>query len=464
MSTASTTVYQRVRRWLRPVRTRLTLLATGLVTVALAIAATVMVGVLHQVLLRSADASTSTRAEQIADEIMHDGPSRVDPDLLTTGQNISVIQVIDKTGRIRFANQPQYDRALSAPVLPGRRATVHGAHAMRGSDDEFRTTVLGVESPQGTFSVAVAAAEEPLNRTAVIVAILCCIAFPLIVIGIAFLTHHFVGRALRPVDDMRKRVDAISGGDIDQRVPVPETDDEIATLATTMNEMLDRIETARTQQLRFVNDASHELNSPLTTLVGLLDLARATDEPIDTETVNSVMLPDALRLQQMVADLLLLARSDESGVPLTTRIVDLDELVSAEIARLEAITDLTVHAEIVAVRINGDGEKLGRALRNIADNAVRHTRDSLTVSLTHDAVARTATITVSDNGTGIPDADKGRVTDRFVRLDTARARTRGGSGLGLAIVSEIVRAHHGTVIVTDSSAGGAMVGFALPTT
>ena len=144
-----------------------------------------------------------------------------------------------------------------------------------------------------------------------------------------------------------------------------------------MNEMLDRIETARTQQLQFVNDASHELNSPLTTLVGLLDLSRTKSQPIDPDTVDSIMMPEALRLQQMVADLLLLARADESGVPLRLGDVDLDEVVSSEVARIEALTDRVVEARIVAVRVHGDAEKLGRALRNIADNAARHTRDRL---------------------------------------------------------------------------------------
>ena len=274
--------------------------------------------------------------------------------------------------------------------------------------------------------------------------------------------YYFVGRVLRPVEAIRRRVADITGGDLTQRVPVPATGDEIATLAATMNQMLGRIEDARGQQLRFVNDASHELNSPLTTLVGLLDLARVKGQPIDPDTIDAVMMPEAIRLQTMVADLLLLARADESGVPLRRTDVNLDEIVSSEVARLEATTDLTIDVAIIPVRLSGDAEKLSRALRNIADNAARHTRDTLSFAMTYDPDEGEATIAVSDNGPGIPDPDKTRVLERFVRLDSSRERASGGSGLGLSIATEIIRAHNGTMIVTDSDDGGATIGFTLP--
>jgi signal transduction histidine kinase len=149
-------------------------------------------------------------------------------------------------------------------------------------------------------------------------------------------------------------------------------------------------------------------------------------------------------------------------VPLRLADVDLDEVVSAEVARLEAFGRHTITAKISAVRVQGDGEKLARVLRNIADNASRHTRDRLDFAITVDADRRHVSVTVSDNGPGIADADKSRVLQRFVRLDTVRERSSGGSGLGLAIVDEIVRAHHGSVTVADAPGGGAVVGFRLP--
>lgn len=443
-------------------RIRLTALATALVTLALATAAIIMVLALHHILLQSADSATSARVEEIAAAVTREGVAGLDESLLGVDQNVAVIQIIDRSGAIRLSNNLKYNCPMTKFLQPGQGATIHGATAMCGSDDEFQATARSVETPDGPLTVAVGAEESPINTTVVAVAVLCCIVFPLIVVGIALLTYYFVGRTLAPVDDIRRRVEDISGGDLTRRVPVPATGDEIATLASTMNEMLGRIEAARQQQLRFVNDASHELNSPLTTLVGLLDLARVKNQPIDTDTIDSVLLPEATRLQNMVADLLLLARADESGIPLRIGDVNLDEVVSAEVARLEAMTDLRIDVQIVAIRMRGDAEKLTRALRNIADNAARHTSDSSSFSMSLDPDTRTATVLVSDNGPGIPDADKAQVTRRFVRLDTARERAQGGSGLGLSIVTEIVRAHRGTVIVADSVTGGAQVGFCLP--
>ena len=455
------TAIERLLRSVRPVRMRLTLLATGLVTVALAIAALIVVEALHHVLLRSADAATSARADQIAQTISQEGLNGVDQALLAPGQNVAVIQVTDESGAILLVNRPQFSRPLSPPMRAGQRLTIHGARATDG-DEEFQTTAYGVRTPTGTLTIQVGAAEEPINRTVVIVGILCSIVFPLIVIGMAALTYIFVGRALRPVDDIRTRVAEITGGDLSQRVPVPATGDEIAALAVTMNDTLERIEASRLQQLQFVNDASHELNSPLTTLVGLLDLSHTRREPIDPGTVSSVMLPDALRLKQMVADLLLLARADESGVPLHVEDVDLDDIVAAEATRLDAVTGHTVDAHIEAVRVRGDREKLARAVRNIADNAARHTEDRVLMTMRRDPLLRTVTVMIHDNGTGVADADKARITKRFVRLDGSRHRQSGGSGLGLAIVSEIIRAHGGDVVITDSPEGGVAVGFRLP--
>ncbi|MGV9859836.1 ATP-binding protein [Gordonia sp. NPDC003425] len=455
-------LYLRLLRIVRPVRMRLTLVATGLVSAALAVAAIVMIGVLHHVLLRTADAATFARAELIAQSITAESLTDVDRQLLAPGQNVAAVQITDADGKLLLVNDPAYSQPMSPPVAAGQRLTIHGAHAT-DTDKEFQATAYGVATPQGTLTIQVGAEEAPINTTVITLAVLCCIVFPFIVIGMAVLTHHFVGRALRPVDDIRTRVDDINGGDLTQRVPVPGTDDEVAALAVTMNEMLDRIELSRLQQLQFVNDASHELNSPLTTLVGLLDLSHAKRQSIDPATVESVMLPDALRLQRMVADLLLLARADESGVPLSVDEVDLDEIVSDEVARLDALTDHRIDATIVAVRVRGDAEKLSRALRNIADNAVRHTRDHISIIMAQDSHHESVTVMVCDNGAGIADPDKSRVAQRFVRLDASRRRESGGSGLGLSIVTEIVRAHGGEVLIADSPQGGAAVGFRLPT-
>lgn len=443
-------------------RTRLTVLATLLVALTLTVAAGAVLYALHQSSRQSADVATTARARQIAAVVESKGLAGLDESLLTDSRYVDIIQVVDDSGHVVFSGERYPTGPLGAGLRPGEERRESSLQTTPDGPG-YRGTRVGALTPDGRHvTVEVGAIESRLDSYVRFVAALAAVVIPVIVIATAFLTHYFVARTLKPVDDIRKRVDDITGGDLDQRVPVPDTSDEIATLATTMNAMLDRIGTARGEQMRFVNDASHELNSPLTTLVGLLDLSRTTQQPIDPETVATVMMPEALRLQGMVSDLLFLARADEHGVPLRLADVDIDEVVSAEITRLEALGHQTITANINAVRVQGDGEKLARALRNIADSASRHTHDRLDFDITLDADRRHVRVSVSDNGPGISDADKPRVLQRFVRLDTVRERSSGGSGLGLAIVDEIVRAHHGSLTVADAPGGGAVVGFTLP--
>lgn len=219
-----------------------------------------------------------------------------------------------------------------------------------------------------------------------------------------------------------------------------------------MNSMLERLEQSRAAQLRFVGDASHEMRSPLTTVVGLLDLADDTDSPIDVRTLRTLLLPEARRLQNMVDDLLLLARSDEHVVPLHIRDVDLDDIVASEARRLRSLGLAAVAATIIPIRLAGDPEKLSRAIRNLAENAVRYAASTVRFDMSFDPRTGVASIAVTDDGPGIPRDRRDVIFDRFTRLDGDR-RNRGGSGLGLSIVREIVRAHAGSVSVQDPPAG-----------
>ncbi len=283
------------------------------------------------------------------------------------------------------------------------------------------------------------------------------VVFPIILAVAAATTYQLVGRTLRPVEAIRTEVAEISRTGVARRVPVADTDDEIATLAVTMNEMLDALAFAREQQIRFVGDSSHELRSPLVTILGLLELAVRTGDPIDSETVSTLLLPEAQRLRDLVDDLLLLARADESGgLRPSLEEVDLDDIVNDEVTRLDLTTDLEISATVLPVRVAGDRDQLGRVVRNLCDNAVRHADSAVSVTMVVDP--ESVTVRVADDGPGIPPVDdRARVFDRFVRLDDSRDR-RGGTGLGLSIVDEIVRAHHGTVTVFDTDGGGCTIG------
>ena len=158
---------------------------------------------------------------------------------------------------------------------------------------------------------------------------------------------------------------------------------------------------------------------------------------------------------------MLLTRADEHTLALRRRPVDLDDLVFDEARRLRGVSDLRVDtAQVSAGRVEGDAAGLRRVLRNLGDNATRHANRRVAFSVAErDGVVL---LEVDDDGPGVPEVDRARVFERFVRLDDARARDDGGSGLGLAIVAELVAAHGGTVTLASSPIGGTRVEVSLP--
>jgi signal transduction histidine kinase len=217
-----------------------------------------------------------------------------------------------------------------------------------------------------------------------------------------------------------------------------------------MNAMLDRLEAAVTTQRAFISDAGHEMRSPLAAIRTEMEVAQRVG--LGERTIED-LLGETARLERLVADLLLLARADEGAMTLHRADVDLDDLLQDERQRLRTRPGLTVTAAIAPARTVGDRAALARVVRNLVDNAARHA--AARVHLACGVEASHAWIEVSDDGPGVPPADRARVFERFVRLDDARAREDGGSGLGLAIVRELVRASGGTVRLED---GGPLPG------
>ena len=282
------------------------------------------------------------------------------------------------------------------------------------------------------------------------------IGYPIVLMAVAVTSYWLVGRALRPVEAIRSRVADIQGNaTLAARVPVPKGNDEITHLATTMNAMLQRLQSASETQRRLVADASHELRSPLATIRAAHEVAALHPDQRSWEATTSDVLAELDRIDALVADLLLLARADERGLALRDVEVDLDDLVLAEAARLRSRGEPAVSIQATPVRVHGDPDKLGRALRNVVDNAARHATSAVIIRLS--ATAGIAHIEIEDDGPGIAPADRERVFDRFVRLDESRARSSGGTGLGLAIAREVALAHHGSLTVKNGRLGARFV-------
>lgn len=268
-----------------------------------------------------------------------------------------------------------------------------------------------------------------------------------------------IGRTLRPVDAIRREADAIGGGDLDRRVPVPPRQDEIGRHATTVNAMLARLEDSARRQERFVGDAAHELRSPIASLRTQLETVRATTRPVDWDDVTGDLLDETRRMQSLTEQLLVLARADASNHDLTRVPVDLDDVLDAVIRAVGPTTEVIIERRLDPVQVEGDPVLLALMVRNVMENAIRHA--STTVELQLRKSNGNAVFVTSDDGPGIPAPDRARVMERFVRLDQARARNDGGSGLGLAIVADIVSAHSGSVMITDAQPG-AIVTIQLP--
>ncbi|MDJ0383422.1 HAMP domain-containing sensor histidine kinase [Streptomyces sp. G-G2] len=252
----------------------------------------------------------------------------------------------------------------------------------------------------------------------------------------AGLAWWVAGLALRPVTAIRDGLAAVTASELDRRVPDPGGADEIARLARTVNDTLDRLERSDARQRQFTADASHELRNPLAAVRSRLEVAL---ERPDRESVAAA-LADTERLQRIAADLLLLARLDGRPAP-RAEPVDLALLAAEDAARRRA-PRVRLRLEAGApVPAAGDPARLERALANLVDNALRHARGEVVVR----AYARDGwnVLEVEDDGPGIPAADRDRVFERFVRLDADRGRASGGTGLGLAIAREIARSHGG---------------------
>jgi signal transduction histidine kinase len=326
---------------------------------------------------------------------------------------------------------------------------------------EFLAVATGADTPRGQRTVLVARSTEAVGEAVAAVSGLLAVGLPLLLAVVAVTTWVVVGRALAPVEAMRAEVDEISAAALHRRVPDPPADDEIGRLARTMNRMLGRLEQAQVRQRRLVADASHELRSPVATIRQHAEVALAHPGRASAAELAATVLAEDLRLQRLTEDLLLLTRADEQSLALRRRPVDLDDLVFEEAGRLRDATGLRVDTTAVSAgRVAGDAAGLRRVLRNLGDNASRHARERVALSVAErDA---TVVLAVDDDGPGIPDADRERVFERFVRLDGARARDDGGSGLGLAIVAELVAAHGGTVVAAAGPLGGARVEVTLP--
>ncbi|GAA3415456.1 sensor histidine kinase [Streptosporangium vulgare] len=443
----------------KSLRFRLTAVASAVLAVALVVSAYVMIAVLGNALLATIDESIYQRAR---DTVSLADAGRL-PDEMTSPDG-TLLQVIDGTGRITHTTTGT-DRLV--PLLgAGDRAAAVGRGEARFLDGKpygiphmLRVRVLSADRGQTVIAARPFSEVQTSVSTAGHVLI---VGTPLLLILLAGASWVIIGGTLRPIAALRRGADEITDTARSRRLPVPEARDEVHSLATTLNAMLARLEKAGVRQRALVSDAAHELRSPLASIRLQLEVALGHPEGQDWRETAEGVLEDTMRLSRLAEDLLSLARLDErGGTPARGEPVELDQLVAQTVERYgEAVTvriagdpgDETGRSpEGGPIRVTGDALDLSRVLVNLVDNALRHTSAPVVVELW--AEGADAVLTVTDDGPGIPEADREWVFDRFTRLDSARSRDEGGAGLGLAIVRETVHAHGGAVHLEDASPG-----------
>ncbi len=374
--------------------------------------------------------------------------------VVVTGKNDILVQIIGPDGSVIATDHPRVTTPMR--TTPGTDEHVH----VPGVTDTY--VAVASREHGGDRLIAVGHSSEGVTRAIHAASSLLAIAVPLGVTLLALVVWLSVGRALRPVEAMRREAADITGAHAERRLAVPDGGDEITRLATTLNEMLDRIDASHRLQRQFVSDASHELRSPLASLRQLAELARDYPDGAGSGTLARDVLIEELRMEALVNSLLLLARLDDEHPPAPVP-VDLDDLVLEEVrrARARGTDDVQLDASAVgAAQIDGDPVLLAQVVGNLVTNAMRHARGLVHVGL-HETTD-SAVLVVEDDGNGVPPGERERIFERFVRLDEARGRTDGGSGLGLAIVAKIVHTLSGTVEVGESSLGGAQFTVTLP--
>jgi signal transduction histidine kinase len=443
-----------------PIRVRLTLAFAGVLAAVLAVGGVALYAVFandfdaqidHDLNTRLVDV---TRLADAAARTSEDEPSRV-----PSASGDGLVQVYRADGRllgssrgirgIRFLTPAQVRRAAGGRIRIARADTPVG---------ETR-----VEAGRAAVAPLVVAVGELLKRRDHALdrlRELLLIVFPLALLLATYAGYQVAGAALGPVERMRARAAQVTERDTSERLPVPETHDEIEALGRTLNDLLARLDSALGRERRLLSDASHELRTPLSVLRTEVELAlRGDRDAHELRAALESVGQETERLSRLADDLLVLARSDQGGLPIRPEPLDSSELLRAAAARAAAdgrqvLAEDDGHGLVVAA----DPDRAAQALDNLVANALRHGRGDVRLSARADGGR--VQLHVTDQGEGFSDELLGRAFERFSQGDPGRSGE--GTGLGLAIVAAIAAAHGGDAGARNLAGGGADVWLSLP--
>jgi two-component system, OmpR family, sensor kinase len=368
-----------------------------------------------------------------------------------------------------YVDGQDYDESW-APGLEERRlgpidrlasiSTARRGEFEHEDETRFRFVAVPVEDtqdrPRGVFAVVIDLSDE-LDEVNEALQIAVGVNIGVLILA-SMLAWVIAGRVLQPLRLLRDTARNISESDLTQRIPV-EGDDELADLARTFNEMLDRLEEAFASQKSFISDAGHELRTPITIIRGHLDVMG--DDPEERRETLDLVRDELDRMSRLVNDLLLLAKATRPDF-LQPETVDLDDLTRELFAKASALAQRDWRlASVGTGRIVADRQRITQAVMNLSQNAVTHTLNGDAVELGSELRNGRVRLWVKDTGPGVPEHEQARIFERFVRLDRAPAGE--GAGLGLAITRAVAEAHGGRVELDSRPGGGARFTVIIPT-
>ena len=446
-----------------PLRARLTLAFAAAMALVLAATGLALYNRLGSSLDHAIDQGLRARAADVAALVQQADSGLRDYRPTSPAAGGGFAQVLDGRGRV-FDQTPGLgrQRLLSSQQLRDARRGKLLVSRTSEESDSVRLLALPVTAQGQQLVVVVGASLGPRDQALTDLRQELLLGGPIALLVASLIGYLVAAAALRPVERMRARAADISASDLSERLPVPYAHDEIASLGETLNEMLDRIETARTRERKFVADASHELRTPLALVRAEVELA--LEQPRSNGSLELALRSvgeEADRLSQLAEDLLLLARLDEGVLQLRLDEVELDAVIAGVMTRFERRAHdagRPIETEVSGLLLGVDRLRLEQALANLIENALRHGAGTIRIAAAERG--ERAEIHVTDEGGGFPDGFAGRAFERFSRADGARSGS--GAGLGLAIVRMVAETHGGEAGAANREDGGADVWLSVP--
>jgi two-component system OmpR family sensor kinase len=449
-----------------PIRARLTLIFGALFAIVFGVTGFLVHQRFGANLLQTVDAGLRYRAQTALGRSGEPSIRFRDENALAEGDE-AIAQILRDDGTILDSSQELAEQPLVSPaMLTNGQRTLFFTDQVTVEHEVMDARLLAVPFRDGGVLVVGTSLEqrqEALNSLASLLW-----SGGLIALGVTtWLAWVLADAALRPVEHMRAQAAAISASELGRRLPTPDTGDEIARLGETLNNMLERLETALERERRFVDDASHELRTPLGILRTELELAlKRARTRAELEAALRSAAEESDHLVRLAEDLLVLARAAHGQVPVRVEEVDLVDLVrdvTEPFATEAAKRGVEIHQRHPGpVRANVDPLRIRQALGNLLHNALQHTPPGGTVEVAVTTDNGSLSIGVNDTGEGFPPGFAEQAFEPFTRADAARRRSDGGVGLGLSIVRVIAEAHGGAAEASNQPGGGAAVIVRLP--